>query len=49
MSDYRRGLDWSLDLLHTYTPTIRDYNLQITDTQSLLQSPLAVFGQRILI
>jgi hypothetical protein len=31
MSGYRRDLDWSLDLLTTYTLTTRDYFLQITD------------------
>jgi hypothetical protein len=42
----------SRDLLTTYKLTTRDYNLRITDTQtivlSLLQSPLAVLWQRIL-
>jgi hypothetical protein len=32
MSDYRRGLGWWLNLFTTYTLTIRDYALQITDT-----------------
>jgi hypothetical protein len=52
MSDYRRVLDWWLDLLTIYTLTTRDYILQTTDTQtsvlSLLQSPLVVSWQRIL-
>jgi hypothetical protein len=51
-SDYRRGLDWWLDLLTTYTLTTHNYILQITDTLdsalSVLQSPLAVSWQRIL-
>jgi hypothetical protein len=32
MSDYRRCLDWWLDLLTTFTLMTRDYILQITDT-----------------
>jgi hypothetical protein len=48
MSDYRRGLDWRLALLTTYTLMTSDYILHNTDTQtsvlSLLQSPLAVAG-----
>jgi hypothetical protein len=36
MSDYRRGLDWRLDLLNTYTLMTHDYNLQITDTHILV-------------
>jgi hypothetical protein len=36
MSDYRRGLNWWLYLLTTYTLTTRDYNLQITDTHELV-------------
>jgi hypothetical protein len=38
MSDYRRGLDWWLDLLTTYALTTRDYTLQITDTHRLASS-----------
>jgi hypothetical protein len=34
--DYRWGLDWWLNLLTTYTLTIRDYTLQITDTHRLV-------------
>jgi hypothetical protein len=55
MSDYSRGLGWRFDLLTTYTLTTRDYISQITDTHtqtsvlSLLQSPIAVSSQRILI
>jgi hypothetical protein len=52
MSDYRRGLDWWLDLLTTW---IHHSELHFTDhwhTQtsilSLLQSPIAVFWQRLL-
>jgi hypothetical protein len=36
------------DLLTTYTLTTCDYILQITDTHSILQFPLAVSWQRIL-
>jgi hypothetical protein len=36
--DYRRGLDWCLDLLTTYTLRTRDYTLQITDTQRIVSS-----------
>jgi hypothetical protein len=47
-----KDLDWGLDLLPIYKRTTRDYNLQISHTLasvlSLLQSPLAVFWQRIL-
>jgi hypothetical protein len=32
MSNYRRGLDWWLHLLTTYTLTTRNYTLHITDT-----------------
>jgi hypothetical protein len=35
MSDYRRGLDWRLDLLNTYTLTTHDYTLQVIDTQQV--------------
>jgi hypothetical protein len=38
MSDYRRGLDWWLDLLTTYTLTARNNTLQITDTHRVLSS-----------
>jgi hypothetical protein len=38
MSDYRRGLDWWLDLLTTYTLTTREYTLKITDTHRLVSS-----------
>jgi hypothetical protein len=31
-SDYRRGLDWWLDFLTTYTLTTHAYNLHITDS-----------------
>jgi hypothetical protein len=49
MSDHRRSLDWSLDLLATYTLTTR-YHRALTETSvlSLLQSPLTVSWQRIL-
>jgi hypothetical protein len=30
--DYRRGLDWWLDLMTIYTLTTRDYTSQIIDT-----------------
>jgi hypothetical protein len=36
--DYRRGLDWWLDLLTTYALTTHDYTLQITDTHCLVSS-----------
>jgi hypothetical protein len=42
MSDYRRGLDWCLDLLTTYTLTTRDYTLQITDTHRLVFSVITI-------
>jgi hypothetical protein len=35
-SDYRRSLDWYLDLLNTYT--IHDYTYQITVTQTSVLS-----------
>jgi hypothetical protein len=38
MGDYRRGFDWWLDLLTTYTLTTRDYTLQITDTNRSVSS-----------
>jgi hypothetical protein len=38
MSDYRRGLEWWLDLLHTYTLTTHDYTLHIIDTHRLVSS-----------
>jgi hypothetical protein len=37
-NDYRRGLDWWLDLLTNYTLTTRDYTLQIADTHRLVFS-----------
>jgi hypothetical protein len=37
-SDYRRSLDWWLDLLTTYTLMSCGYTLQITDTHRLLYS-----------
>jgi hypothetical protein len=40
MCDYRRGLDWRLDLLLTYTLTARDHTVQITDTQTSVLSLL---------
>jgi hypothetical protein len=38
MTDYRRGLDWRLDLLNTYTLITPNYNLPITDTRRLVYS-----------
>jgi hypothetical protein len=38
MCDDRRGLDWWMDLLTTYTLTTRNYTLQITDTHRLVFS-----------
>jgi hypothetical protein len=38
LSDYRRGFDWCVDLLPTYTLTTRVYALQITDTHRLVSS-----------
>jgi hypothetical protein len=38
MSDYRRGLDWWLDLLTTYTLTTHDYALHTTDPHRLVSS-----------
>jgi hypothetical protein len=38
MCDYRRGLDWWIDLMTTYTLMTRDYTLQITDVHRLVSS-----------
>jgi hypothetical protein len=38
MRDYRRGLDWLLDLLPIYTLKTCDYTLQITGTHRLVSS-----------
>jgi hypothetical protein len=38
MSDHRRGLDWWLDLLPSYTFTTRDYTSQIINKQRLVLS-----------
>jgi hypothetical protein len=38
MGDYRRGVDWWLDLLTIYSLMTSDYTLQITDTQRLVSS-----------
>jgi hypothetical protein len=48
MSDYRRGLDWWIDLLTTYTFTTRDYTLQITDTHKPVYQSITVSTSRVL-
>jgi hypothetical protein len=48
MSDYRRGLEWWLDLLTTYTLTTRDYTLQITDNTDYFPQSITVSTSRFL-
>jgi hypothetical protein len=48
LSDYRRGLDWLLDLLINYTHRIRNYTLRITDTHRLVSYSITVSTSRFL-